>query len=633
MTRGAITPYVPPPSPYLARSGADDLPVHPAWRTFASARSVRGLALARRQGRLWLATWGGVLSWRWRGDEPYRRYGSEQGLGGTAVACIGLDRDEQPWVGQVEGGLSYFDGARWRVYPHLWDEPVLAVCGAADGGGVWAATADTVYRVAAPDRPPTPVADRGATEATGALALLADGDGVLLGNDWGLFRLGEGGEPRPIERGTIAACSALARDPRGRLWIGTPAGLRAWQDGRLGPPLTPADSEPMGQIVALAAGSGRVWVLTTLGLAVVADGRWRRLPAAAASRADEPPTPRAIAVDANDAFLWVGTDDLLAGVSCPGPGEAAWYVDQLTPRRDDALSNLGRCIAAGPTAGQVCVGTAGGLAVFGAGDDGTLDTFDASTGDVQGLCAPAAEPAVASADAGAAPGPGPWLATWPGRVRPWRDPAHQAPPRPPGPVLALALDREGRPHALTSRGLWRLDADRPRPVGGPPPSDARCLAELPDDGWWVGTATGAYVLDRGDQRWRLAGEPTGPLQAPIADLLVRGDTLWVGAVTGLWARRHDAWMRHGPPPPADPWEILALAPASRPGALWLARTDGIVLYDPAEGRTSEPVTPATSGLPGRRVVALLEQDDALWVVTRTGVGRWSLKANPVPILP
>ena len=23
-------------------------------------------------------------------------------------------------------------------------------------------------------------------------------------------------------------------------------------------------------------------------------------------------------------------------------------------------------------------------------------------------------------------------------------------------------------------------------------------------------------------------------------------------------------MRHGPPPPADPWEILALAPASRP---------------------------------------------------------------------
>jgi ligand-binding sensor domain-containing protein len=264
-----------------------------------------------------------------------------------------------------------------------------------------------------------------------------------------------------------------------------------------------------------------------------------------------------------------------------------------------------------PADGRVCVGTAGGLATFGSDDQWTLDE---PTGDVRALC---------TSDAGDQDR-GVWILTWPGRVRRWREPPAGSRPRPPGPPLALAMDGDGRPHIVTERALWRLDADRPHQVAGPPPAPARCLAQLRDGTWWLGTTDGAGLLNPGAERWELAGEPTGPVQAEITALLVQGDILWGGAANGLWAREYDAWTRHGPASPADPWQILARASSSEPARLWLARSGGVVSYDVGTRRASEPWTPFNSGLPGRRVTALLEHHIVLWVVTRTGFGRMAL---------
>ncbi|MCP4589481.1 MAG: hypothetical protein GY842_01925 [bacterium] len=608
MNRGRITRYVEERYRITAHAEAQALepkPVHEGWTNFASQRSVRAIAVASGSGHMWLATWGGVLSWNRKQERLYRRYGSEHGLAGNAVSCLCLDQAERPWVGHEEGGLSYFDGQRFKPYAHLSSATIRVLC-AAKGAGLWAAGADTVYRISGPDDPPTPVAN-GHDGAVEALALLPDGDGLLLGNAWGLFRLQPGQSPVPVLRETIGTCTALARGAEGEVWLGTPGGIYRMENEVPVGPMTSDGARLDDRVVALVAGRKRLWVLTTAGLAQVVDQQWRAVPGPETGEAL--PTVRAIAAGPDASYLWVGTDHLLAGVQSTG-AEARWDLNLLPPHRDDELNNLGRCAASQATREQVWIGTADGLIAFDPEDPWTLH---AKGTDVRALGLTPTEI---------------WLLSWPYGVQQFTpNRFNRRLSQLPGLPTALAVGKTGDLHAVTGRALWYLGADEPPEISAGLPAPARHLVQTPDETWWLGTTRGVYRLV--DGVWELAGEQPGPLQAGVYALAAIHDTLWAATEAGLWAWYENRWDLHADlyamGRPESPHVVSALAPAGDASALWLARRDGVVRYDPTVRTTSAVYTPANSGLVSRRVTALLENSGFLWIVTRAGISRLAVR--------
>jgi ligand-binding sensor domain-containing protein len=342
-------------------------------------------------------------------------------------------------------------------------------------------------------------------------------------------------------------------------------------------------------------------MLTTEGLGQVVDEGWQSVPRPEV--AGDPLALRAIAASTDDAYLWVGTDRLLAGVH--GAGEdARWDLDLLPPHPEDQISNLGRCVVSVGDDGRVWSGTAGGLVAFGPGDEWAAHLIGE---DVRALAVNPAEQQT------------PWLLAWPLGVDRMLGPGQPSErvEQPPGLPLALAVGRDGAATAITGRSRWELGYGTPAELPGGGHIAARCLVQAADDVWWLGTTEGAYHLAGG--RWALAGEQPGPGGAEVYGLAVLGDTLWAATETGLWARRADGWTRHG-----DGTEVRALAPAGGAGRLWLARGGGVERYDPASGAIEARYTPAESGLASRRVTALAENAGTLWIATQAGISRLRL---------
>jgi ligand-binding sensor domain-containing protein len=583
---GGIRRYVEPRAvrPWPHVEARKPPPAHAGWTTFASQRSARAIAIDPDSGRLWVATWGGVLSWD-RQEGHYVRYGSEHGLAAGAVSCVAVDSAGRAWAGHDEGGLSWFDGRRWYAYDQLPDEPIRAACAAA--GGLWVAGPRAVLVVPAPDRPAGPVAEG---EAVADLrALLAHEDGVLAGGPGGLLFLRPGQRPAAVEPGRLRDCAALARDGAGAVWAATPSAVWRLDGGSAQGPYHPPDDEPSAPVRGLAASKGGLWVLTAHGLARVADGRWQTAPGLVH-------LPRAVAARPGDAHAWLGTDDRLAVVWWDGDA-VRWQADVLPAHPEDALNNLARCVVP-PGAGRVAVGTAGGLVAF---EPGGAWSLDASCGDVRALCPP-------------------HLLAWPhgvGRLSA-EGRATFLDPQPDGVPLALASGRDGLTHVLTTRALWRLGDGAPAAVGEGRDGGPCALAQAPDGAWWLGTARGVFRLAGG--RWELSGEHPGPVEAEVNGLAVVGGDVWVAAATGLWQRREGGWRHH----PAAGDGALRVVAAAGGGALWLAAADRVLRYDPAAGAVRTAFTPADSGLPGRQVTGLLEHGGSLWVTARGGVGRLTL---------
>jgi ligand-binding sensor domain-containing protein len=583
-------------------------PVYAGWMSHVSQRCVRALAVAPRSSRLLAATWGGVLAWRRKEDSFYRRYSSEHGLAGNAVSGLALDAEGRVWAGHDEGGLSCLAGDGWHALDELAEEPIRCVC--PDGGsGVYVATSRAVYRVpwVVPNAAPLAEGHDGAVEAD---ALLADGDDVLLGNAWGLFRLRAGHEPEPIEPGTISSCVALARDSQGVIWVATPHEVYRWRRPRLEGPLGPPAGEGPVRILGLAAGRNLVWIATTSGLARVANSRWQSLPWRGPAPA---PAVHAVAASGDDGFLWVGTDQRLAVVWLEGQ-EAVWDTNLLPPHPEDALNNLGRC-AAGPTAdGSVVVGTAGGLVTF--RPDGTW-RLDAGVGDVRGLYGGGArqrEPDTV------------YLLAWPrgfGR-RTGSGAVQFYSPQPDGIPLVVALGQDGYPYALTTRAFWRLRSDGPERVAEGFDGAVRHLAQTPDGAWWVGTTRGVWGCSPA-RCLEPTGEQSGPTEAEVTDLVVLGDTLWAATTDGLWARDGSGWQPHDVEGSKERGAVRTVAPAADPRILWLAAEDRLLRYDPAGRRVLATYTPRSSGLGSARITALREGGGVLWVVTSCGTYRLLLE--------
>ena len=241
-------------------------------------------------GFVWVATRNGGLA-RFDGAE-FRTAAELFGLADRVVSAVAFDPRGNLWVAAgrllvrtpagllVEAGPGAFaglavapDGAVWAAGEPgvvrlsatereirrraVTTSPATAV--AVDGRGAWIGTREGLFHL-----------ERGAARALRVAGIEAavtalettPGDELLCGTEEGLFLVGADGRPRraraplPSER-----VSALLRDARGRVWVGTRAGAVRLDAVAGAVELGPDDGLPDVRVVSLLAGaSGDVWM-------------------------------------------------------------------------------------------------------------------------------------------------------------------------------------------------------------------------------------------------------------------------------------------------------------------------------------------------------------------------------------
>lgn len=185
-------------------------------------------------GYLWVGTYSGLG--RYNGRE-FRSFSNADGLASNTVLSIGSSADGQVWVGTTRG-LCRLLPARDRL-----DCPSLA---------------------------PLP--------AVAVHALVTAGGSLLVGSAAGLYELRpptEGGDlaqPRVREAVADLDITRLARGDDGRVWIGTHSGLLRWYalTGQYASVRLPSAIAP--EVSALLVEPGRVWIGSSVGLAILRDG-------------------------------------------------------------------------------------------------------------------------------------------------------------------------------------------------------------------------------------------------------------------------------------------------------------------------------------------------------------------------
>lgn len=184
-----------------------------------------------REHSLWVGT---QLSGLHRGHATrFRRLGARDGLPAGAVWAVSAGSGGQLWAGTPDGvyrgGLGGFE--KLPVGDQLPHPMVVAALEDRLGGQWFGTRKGLAYRPADGPRLQT-VKELGASMVS---TLLMDDDGsVLAGGVEGLFRI-RGNAVTRIDLsalGEVGAISALARDARGRIWLGHEAGVGLREDGR-----------------------------------------------------------------------------------------------------------------------------------------------------------------------------------------------------------------------------------------------------------------------------------------------------------------------------------------------------------------------------------------------------------------
>lgn len=228
--------------------------------------------LGNFQGEVWAAAGGEMAV---SGPRGWRRVGEKEGWdGGRVTAAAG--NGQEIWFGTLSGRLFARRGGSFVPvsFPVSLSLPVQALALAAGGG--WIGRSDGLWRVEAGRAWRVPAGPGGAVADVRAVCPIAS-TGVWAGGAGGLQRYERvGASWRPVGRPLLPrrTVTALARDRRGTLWIGTDAGLHRLAVGGVdpGPPFLESES-----VTAVGEDQwGNVWIGTLAGgLHLVQEGKFR----------------------------------------------------------------------------------------------------------------------------------------------------------------------------------------------------------------------------------------------------------------------------------------------------------------------------------------------------------------------
>ena len=578
--------------------------------------------LQDRQGFMWFGTQAGLNRYDGYRMTVYRTDPQDPGsLPDSFINASFEDAEGRLWFG-TKGGLARFDAAAGKFVryaladagtPGDGNRSVNAIV--ADRNGIlWLGTNDGLKRFDPASGAFTTIrhpAHDGAPGGDNVSSLAFDGRGALwAGTARGVGRLAPGAKQlehfAPLDADPRRArVNALSVGPRDTLWVGTDAGLEAWNLADGAPrahALGAAEDMDEGRVLALYHDAGgTLWVGTDAGGVKWRDpgtGRfvsYANRPLDAHSLADN--QVGAIRVD-RSGTLWVGTR--VRGVSRTDLASGGFSNFSFRP---DAGYRIGfekaRDVAVRPD-GKLWIGTTGGGLVLLDPETGRTEQLRHQEG--RGDTIPSDVVHSLSIDGGrlwvGAPGALAWSEVRGGPFHPVALPGLGT-----ATVQQVLRTRDGALWAATRAGLYQLDE---QPDGNPRVRqvwrhDPRRTDSLGDNtlfqmvedaqgALWIGTDNG---LDRFDRARGVFTHYRHDPQDPdslrhnriYALTLAGSGQLWVGTAGGL----HRAIPRPGG---KLGFELVKLVDAREPlpigavledarGRLWASMTDGISRYDPA----------------------------------------------------
>jgi diguanylate cyclase (GGDEF)-like protein len=217
-------------------------------------------ALVDRESNVWLGTADGVSKLV---PGPFLGYTELQGLPNPYVEALAADNRGRLWIGMPMGGIAIRDGESIRLIGHkegLTDPGVFSLAGLPDG--TMLAGTQTGLAVVTGERVVGMYHKAGGLPLGRVNSLLVDGRGAWVASDHGLAFWQEG-RLSPVAEPALRdhTIYSLARDRRGRLWVGLKCGGVLIYDGHTVEHLNAANgltSQSVWQIALHPDGS--MWV-------------------------------------------------------------------------------------------------------------------------------------------------------------------------------------------------------------------------------------------------------------------------------------------------------------------------------------------------------------------------------------
>ena len=515
-------------------------------------------ALARdREGFVWVANWDGLARYDGVGFRTWRHDPDDaSSLPGNIVQALHIDAQDRIWVATEGGGLSMLDRQRtgFRHYrkathPQMLSDDVFAITSRGDtlwfgsfGGGLNRLAANgTLSHFAASETDPASL------PSDDILSLAFDAKGRLWIGTLAGLAVYDGNAFLRVSVPTTEAAQPIVYSlttDAGKLWIGTADGvfLRTGKDDWQAPAWSPMFARPNAVIAMVNSEDGQYWLGGQGGL-------WR-------TQAESAPVPVTLDMQGGGASRVLQT--LLrqpdAGMWVPVPSRGLGYL-RSDWRRIATLSQA-EGLSEGLHRG-IAPASAGG--VWLTSSKGAIERVDTATGEIAAL------------------------------------PLHAEELR--NQKLGVVMEDRRRQLWFASRGtLMRIDlashafkqwssensVDATHP-GGPP---IDWLLEMPNGDVWLSSMSGG--LQRRDG---VSGKVLDDITAESGHGLTAVDT-----------------------------EVIRLGPD---GALWLAGAQGVLRWD-ARSRKFTSIASAESG----RVFSLAFQDaQTLWLHRLSGLERWSKGAQ------
>ncbi|GAB2505916.1 ligand-binding sensor domain-containing diguanylate cyclase [Lysobacter humi (ex Lee et al. 2017)] len=585
-----------------------------------------------RDGYLWLATWEGLVRYNGRDFRLFRR--SEiPGLRDDSIRALHVGPHGDLWVGSGRGGLVRGRDGHWTALAPV--EGLVTGLLEEPDGRLWVGTTrHGVVRIE-PDGRRTVIDTARGLPSNAVNSLARDRRGrVWVGSSQGLARI-EGDRAVAVGTGLPkGSAMSLLFLPDGRLVVGTERGPYVGDDDRF--VSLHADMSRDAVIQIVRDPDGTLWFGTVgAGLARLQGGTLERLDVGQGL-----PNSRVLTLRRDrEGSLWIGTNGGLVRLRA-APIRAYTRAHGLS---DDFVRSV-----LPATDGRVWIGTAKGLDVF---------EPEAARARTVGVGTPLAGASVLSV-AAAADGAGIWVGTFHDGAMRWHDgriveSVGVDDGMPSSEVRVVHVDRAARLWLGTKLGVVLRDREGLRvfaTADGLPGDYVQALYEDRAGTIWVGTNAGAGTIASGRAR-TLDLRGAGDAQYVFGFAELPGvDGVWLATDRGLVRATRDGQLAQVGIDRGLPFEkVFAIVPDGR-GAVWITANGGIArlaqadLVAVAEGRLARlparlfghsdgMVSSQANG--GSNPSAGLGADGRVWVATAQGVARIAAGAvgRRLPALP